>query len=406
MASPQLDRLPAEAAALQPDLVALRRALHAAPEVGTHLPGTQRLVLAALEGLGLEIRCGEALTSVVAVLRGARPGPAVLLRGDMDALPVREETGLPFASDNGSMHACGHDLHTAGLIGAARLLAAHREEIAGSVVFMFQPDEEGAGGAEPMLAEGLLDAAGEPPVAAYALHVQPGPAGLFLTRPQTAMAGFVDLEIVMHGKGGHSSQPQLCIDPVPAIAELTLALNTMTTRQFDVFDPVVVSVTQLAAARANNIIPDSASLGACLRYLTPAVVEALDARISRLAHGIAAAHGCTAEVRFAPGFPPTVNDEAETEFALDGLRGLFGADRVRLMAEPEMGSEDFSYVLERVPGCYFYLAATPAGVDPDAEDNHSPRVQFDDAVLGDQAAALAGLALARLARDEDSAPNQ
>src|SRR5699024_1858745 len=211
---------------------------------------------------------GESLTSVVAVLRGARPGPAVLLRGDMDALPVEEETGLDFASTNGNMHACGHDMHTAGLVGAARLLAAHRESIPGSIIFMFQPAEEVEGGAEPMIAEGLLDAAGVPVIAAYGIHVEADERGRF-----TAKGG------PLLGAGGHSSQPEATRDPVPAIAEVALALNTMTTRSFSIFDPIVVSVTQLEGAQASNVIPDSAKLTASIRFLSTDSLALLQERV-------------------------------------------------------------------------------------------------------------------------------
>ena len=384
------------AQSILPDLVTLRRTLHANPELGTDLPFTQAQVLEALAGLGLDVSTGDSLTSVVAVLRGGRPGPAVLLRGDMDALPVTEETGLDFASTNGNMHACGHDLHTAGLVGAARLLAAHRDELPGSVIFMFQPAEESDGGAEPMIAEGVLEAAGVPVVAAYGIHVEADVRGRFTTRGGPLMAGFADLHVTIHGAGGHSSQPQSTRDPVPAVAELALALNTMTTRSFDIFDPVVVTVTQLQGAQATNVIPDDASLAASIRFLSAESLALLQERVGEIAEGIARAHRCCASVDFEVGFPVTVNDPAEAALVTQRLRGLFGEENVATLEHPRMGSEDFSFVLERVPGAFVFLGATPEGIDPDAETNHSPRVQFDDGLLGDQAAALAHLAYARL----------
>ncbi|GAA1857665.1 M20 metallopeptidase family protein [Brevibacterium marinum] len=382
------------------DLISLRRTLHANPELGCQLPFTQTTVLAELEGLGLEITTGESLTSIVAVLKGGRPGPAVLLRGDMDALPVVEDTGLDFASTNGNMHACGHDMHTAGLVGAARLLAAHREEMPGSVVFMFQPAEEVEGGAEPMIAEGVLEAAGVPLVAAYGIHVEADERGRFTTKGGPLMAGFADLNLTVHGAGGHSSQPQATRDPVPAVAEIALALNTMTTRSFDIFDPVVVSVTQLEGSQASNIIPDTAKLTASIRYLSADSIALLQERVPEIAENIARAHRCTAEVDFRLGFPVTVNNPAETRMVIDRLGEIFGTEHVEEMAAPRMGSEDFSYVLEKVPGTFVFLGATPEGVDPEAETNHSPRVVFDDGLLGDQAAALAHLAFARLADEQ------
>lgn len=385
-----------EAQSLQDDLVTLRRTLHANPELGYQLPFTQKTVLAELADLGLEITTGESLTSIVAVLKGGRPGPAVLLRGDMDALPVVEDTGLDYASTNGNMHACGHDMHTAGLVGAARLLAAHREELPGSVVFMFQPAEEVEGGAEPMIVEGVLEAAGVPVIAAYGIHVEADVRGRFTTRAGTLMAGFADLNLTIHGAGGHSSQPHATRDPVPAVAEIALALNTMTTRSFDIFDPIVVSVTQLEGSQASNIIPDSAKLTASVRYLSADSIALLQERVPEIAENIARAHRCTAEVNFRIGFPVTVNNPAETGRVLDRLGEVFGTEHVQEMAVPRMGSEDFSYVLQKVPGTFVFLGATPEGVDPNAETNHSPRVVFDDGLLGDQAAALAHLAFTRL----------
>lgn len=388
-----------DAAALLPDLVALRRDLHREPEIGLECPRTQRRILDALEGLGLEITTGTGCTSVTAVLRGGRPGPAVLLRGDLDALPITERTGLDFAAANGAMHACGHDLHVAGLVGAARLLAARRDELPGSVVFMFQPGEEGQGGARVMIDEGVLDAAGTRVVAAYGVHVATGAYGVFTTRPGPLMAGSNELEVVVHGRGGHGSQPHTSLDPVPALLEIGQALQTMVTRRFSVFDPVVLTVTQLAAGEARNVIPAQASLGATVRALSEASLATLDAETSRLAHGIAAAHGCTADVVFHVDYPVTVNDPDEAEATLDVLAEVFGVDRAVRSPDPLMGSEDFSYVLNQVPGCFVFLGSTPPDLDwQTAPWNHSPLVVFDDAVLGDQAAALAELAWRRLAR--------
>lgn len=388
----------AEADELLSDLQAIRRDLHANPELGTNLPRTQQKVLSALEDIDLEITKGKSQSSIVAVLRGDRPGPTVLLRGDMDALPVREETDYSFASTNGAMHACGHDLHTSGLIGAVRLLAAHRDDLPGSVILMFQPNEEGDGGAKNMIDEGMLEAAGEHPVAAYGIHVKPGIGGVFSTRPGPLMAGFIDLSITMRGAGGHSSQPQFATDPVAPLTELAVALNTMTSRRFDVFDPVVMPVTQLHGSDAKNVIPDTASLGACIRYLSKGRVKELRAAITRMADGIASAHGCCAEISFEPGFPVTTNDAEETAWTAQELGSVFGGARLSEMPNPEMGSEDFSYVLDEVPGTFIFLASTPEGVDPESEDNHSPRVKFDDNWVGDSAAALAHLAFARLAK--------
>lgn len=292
-----MSELLAEAAELLPTLQTLRRKLHSHPEVGLDLPHTQTEVLSALEGLNLEISTGTETTSVVAVLRGTHPDksaspPSVLLRGDMDALPLAELTDAPFKSSNGNMHACGHDLHTAGLVGAARLLHEHRAELAGDVVFMFQPGE------------------------------------------------------------------------------------------------------------AINIIPASASLGATVRTLSQESLDIVRTQSKQLARGIAEAHGCTAEVDFQVQYPVTVNDETETEWTLDQVRRLLGADRVEVSPHPIMPSEDFSFVLREVPGTYMLLGAKRTDVPEERQgDNHSPFVVFDDTVLGDQAALLAHLAIERLRKE-------
>lgn len=387
-----------EAVPLAADLIALRREIHRDPEIGLQNPRTQQRVVDALQGLGLRISTGSALTSVVAVLEGAHPGPAVILRADTDALPVHEKTDLEFAADNGVMHACGHDLHTAGLVGAARLLSAHRDQLHGSVIFMFQPGEEGDGGARLMIEEGVLEAAGVPVVAAYAIHVAPGPRGLFATKTGTACAGSGDLRITVRGRGGHGSQPHQTIDPVPVAAEIVLALQSFATRRFDVFDPVIISVTTIDTdSDAINVIPETVELRATVRALTPATVNRLTELVPQLVWGVVGAHGATADVDLDFRYPPTINDGPTTDAAVDTLRGAFGDQRVLLVPSPMMGSEDFSFVLDQVPGTFVGLLASPDGTDyTAAEFNHSPRVVFDDAVLPDQAAALAALAHARL----------
>lgn len=390
-----------DAAGIQTELVALRRHLHTIPEVGFDLPQTQSVVLEALAPLGLEVATGTDLSSVTAVLRGAADGPSVLLRGDMDALAISEETGLPYASVNGAMHACGHDLHIAGLIGAARLLAARREQIAGSVVFMFQPGEEAGGGAPLMIRDGVLEAAGPRVDAAYGIHVMPGVPGVFQTRAGALMGSANSVRIRVRGQGGHGSRPYQAVDPVPVVAEIVLALQTWVTRRFDVFDPVVLTVTQLFAGEVINAIPDEAGLGATLRTASNAAVEQVQRELPALVARIAAAHGCTVETEVIVGYPVTVNTADEATGAIAALRGVFGWERVEELPSAIMASEDFSFVLAEVPGAFVFLGATPEGIDPaTAEMNHSPRAVFDDVVLGDQAAALAALALSHVGRGE------
>ena len=382
-----------DAARLQPELVELRRRLHRIPEPGFDLPLTQRAVLDAIDGLGLEITTGSDLSSVTAVLRGATDGPSVLLRGDMDALAIVEETGLEYASADGAMHACGHDLHVAGLVGAARLLAGRRDRIAGSVVFMFQPGEEAGGGAPLMIRDGVLDAAGTRVEAAYGIHVGPGARGTFQLKSGTIMAGANVLRVRVHGRGGHGSRPQQAVDPVPVVAELILALQSWVTRRIDVFDPVVLSVTTLYAGEITNVIPEDAGFAATLRTLSEASIAQAQAELPPLIERIAAAHGCTADVEVIVGYPVTVNTAEETAAAAAVLRAEFGEDRVEEIDAPWMASEDFSFVLREVPGTFLFLCATPPDVDQgDIPMNHSPHARFDDAVLGDQAAALAALA--------------
>jgi amidohydrolase len=395
----RLAGLRAQARSVQPRTVALRRALHRHPELGLHLPATRDAVVAALADLPLAVHLGRSLTSVVAVLEGARPGPTVLLRGDMDALPLREDTGLPFASEvEGVMHACGHDTHTAMLASAARVLADHRDELAGRVLFMFQPGEEGHHGARYMIDEGLLDETGPAgrPDAAYALHVSSTvPSGELHVRSGPVMAAADVFTVTVTGRGGHASAPHDALDPVPAAAAMVGALQVALTRRLDAHDPAVLTVAHITAGATSNVIPETAYLEGTLRALAEPVRERLHEEIERVCHHTALAHGCVAEVAFQRGYDVTVNDTA----AADEVRGLAGAllgsDRVVEMAAPIMGAEDFSYVLAEVPGALAFLGACPPGTDPTkAPPNHSNRVVFDEAALADGVAIYAGLALA------------
>jgi amidohydrolase len=401
-----LDRATAHAA----DLVALRRRLHQVPEIGLHLPVTQEIVLDQLEGLDLEVTTGKNLSSVVAVVRGgavpvsggpAGGGPVVLLRGDMDGLPVREEVEVGYRSRHPEqMHACGHDLHTAGLVGAARILCEIKDELAGDVVLMFQPAEEGPGGAAPMIEEGLLEAAGRPVDAAYAVHVASSkhPSGQWFARPREMMAAVDTVIVRVHGAGGHGSQPHRALDPVPVLCEIVLALQTMVTRSFDALDAVVLTVGSIHGGSKENIIADTAELAATLRTFSRENHDTAIAGIERVASGVAAAHGLRAEVVYDHSYPATVNDDREYELGREVVRDLFGEERFALMEHPLMGSEDMSFVLERVPGAYFFVSAC---ADPDpgsAPDNHSPRAAFDDSVVADMSAWLAETARRRLAR--------
>ncbi len=384
------------------EIVTLRRALHQVPEYDLDLPKTQQLVLDALEGLPLEITLGKELSSVTAVLRGgAGPGPVVLLRGDMDALPVTERTDVPFASRHpGMMHACGHDLHVAGLVGAAKVLCAMRDELAGDVVFMFQPGEETTGGAPVMIREGVLDAAGRRADAAYGLHVGSSsqPLGMWSSRPGSFMAAADQLSVRVIGAGTHGSTPYRGKDPIPVLCEIVTALQMMITRQFDVFDPVVLTVGRIAGGTKENIIPDDAFFDATVRTFSEVARAKMQEASIQLVEGLAAAHGLQVEAEYRVGYPVTVNNEAEFDFARDTIVDVFGPDRFRERPNPRCGAEDFSYILQEVPGVYLNLSAC-ASPDPDAAaDNHSPLANFDDSILPDGAALLAELAVRRLRR--------
>jgi amidohydrolase len=396
-------RLHADVAELQPEMVELRHRLHQRPEIGLELPETQRAVLEALDGLPLEISTGESCTSVTAVLRGTAersgPAPAILLRGDMDALPVRELADVDFHSTiDGAMHACGHDLHTAMLAGAARLLSAHRDALHGDVVFMFQPGEEGMDGAGHMIREGVLDAAGSRVQRAYGMHVISGtlPRHQITTRPGTLMAASDWLSATVIGTGGHGSAPHRAKDPVSVAAEIVTSLHAMVTRQFDVFDPVVVTVGSFHAGTKRNIIPAEATFDATVRSFSPAARDRIQETSVRLCQDIAAAHGLTAEVHYRNEYPPTINDPGQAEFAAAVVADVYGADRFAPMANPDAGAEDFSRVLEEVPGCYLFLGACQHDGYESAADNHSPYAQFDDSVLADGCLLHASLAIRSL----------
>lgn len=404
---------------LQGDLARLRHDLHRQPEIGLHLPRTQEKVLEALDGLPYEITLGKETTSVTAVLRGGKTGggntdagnhtgqpggaqrPAVLLRADMDGLPVQEKTGVEFTSQaDGAMHACGHDLHTSMLAGAATLLAEKRHQLNGDVVLMFQPGEEGFDGASYMLREGVLDAAGTRVSAAYGMHVFSSlePHGTFCTKPGVMLSASDGLEVTVLGAGGHGSAPHSAKDPVTVAAEMVTALQVMVTRQFNMFDPVVLSVGVLHAGTKRNVIPESARIEATIRTFSEASrLKMMDA-VPRLLKGIAAAHGVEVAVDYLQEYPLTITSEDETHTAEKVITELFGERRLARWATPLSGSEDFSRVLAEVPGTFVGLSAVAPGGDPDASPfNHSPYATFDDGVLADGAALYAELAMSRLA---------
>ncbi len=384
---------------LAPEIVALRRAIHAEPELGLHTPMTRDKVRAALADLPLTWREGPSTTGLVATLKGgAGAGRRVLLRGDMDALPMPEETGLPFASTiEGAMHACGHDAHTAMLAGAARLLCARADSLAGDVQFMFQPGEEGWHGARFMLEDGLIDPL---PQAAFALHVMPNaPHGVVAGRAGPLLAAADQLEIVIEGRGGHASMPHQTLDPVPVACEIVTAMQAMVTRRFNAHDPVVVTIASIQAGSAHNVIADRVLMKGTMRSLSPGHRAALKDAIELLVVGIAGAHGLNAEVKVIEGFPVTVCDARAVDFGEAVTRELFGAEAFMRLPDPIMGAEDFAYVLEKAPGAMFFLGVAQAGDDwAHCCGIHSTRMMVDESVLPLGAALLAALGEQFLAR--------
>lgn len=399
-----------DARAMADELIELRRDVHREPEVGLHLPRTQRKVRAALDGLPLKIVDGTGLSSLTAVLEGRTPGPVVLLRAEMDALPLTERTDVEFRSRfDGAMHACGHDLHTAMLVGAARLLASRVERLQGSVVLMFQPGEEGCDGARHMLDEGVLEAAGPSPAAAYAVHVSANhrPTGRFATRDGPLMAASDRLRVTVRGSGGHGSAPQDARNPIPAACAIVGELHSYLARTLAPTEQAVLSVGTLHAGTAANVIPDTATFEATVRTFDPEVSRRLASGLTRLCQDIATTHDVKAEADYTVEYPPTVAAPAESRLAADVVRDLFGHERYAEMTAPLTASEDFARVLAKVPGTILQLGACPTEQDYRiAPANHSPDVVFDEAVIADGAALYAALALRRLASHTPTCPTR
>lgn len=390
--------LAAEATDLLCDAVELRRAIHTEPELGLDLPLTQARVLDALADLNLDVTVGSSVSSVVATMVGDAEGPTILLRADMDALPMPEDTGLDFASRfDGVMHACGHDAHVAMLHGAARLLAARRSELRGTVKFLFQPGEEGHHGARYCIEEGLLSA---PDVdAAFALHISPNLAsGHLTTKGGAIMASADELSIEIKGKGGHASAPHNAVDPVPVAAEVILAIQSHMTRTVNAFDPAVLTVAGLHAGTTGNVIPESAHMLGTIRAVSEKTRARVHDGLHRVAHHVAAAHDCEATVEITQGYPVTVNDDDFVDFAVGVMKELVGSERVATMKAPIMGAEDWSYVLQQVPGAMAFLGVCPPGVSPGrAPSCHSNLMRLDEEAMATGIATHAAMALAYLA---------
>jgi hippurate hydrolase len=391
-----------EARKLLPEVVRLRRQIHRRPEVGLTLPHTQSAIIDALGDLKLQITTGKELSSVVAVLEGRSAGRTVLLRADMDALKIREATGLDYASEiDGAMHACGHDGHTAMLVGAARLLAMHRDDIAGRIIFAFQPGEEGYAGARLMIEEGLLDRYGTPD-GAFAIHITPRhPSGEVFSRPGPVMAGAGTFRIAIKGRAGHPAEPHHAIDPIPIASEVVLALQTYVTRRIKVFEPAVVTVTAIQAGSHDlGAIPEVATLTGTIRAISEETRIHLFGAVRELAANIASAHGAEAEVRVDAGYPPVVNNPDIVEAIGKVSRELFGKDHFRLLPTPIMPSEDFAYILQRIPGAMAFLGARPEGQGTVA-DVHSPQMIMNEDAMAVGVALHASVALHLLHQSGD-----
>jgi hippurate hydrolase len=366
-------------------IVDLRRDIHREPELGFDTERTAQKVLAALDGLPLDIETGVAENGIVATLRGGE-GPTVALRADMDALPIQEETGLPFASEiEGRMHACGHDGHTGMLVGAAHTLSGMQDRLSGTVKFVFQPAEEGGGGGKVMVDEGVV----EDVSSIFALHLWPGlPFGKVATKAGPIMAAADAFEMEIIGSGGHGAMPHLAADAVVIAAQVVTVLQTVVSREVDPVEPAVLTVGEIGAGTAFNIIPEKARLGGTVRTLNSDLRERMPGRIEAVARGVAKGMRGDANLDYAFSYPVTVNDEGAAGYALGVARDLFGAQSVQELPNPSMTAEDFAFYLEKVPGAFIWL-----GLGEDISGLHTSRFAFDEEVLSRGSALLAALAL-------------
>lgn len=378
-----------KANSLQEQIITWRRDLHRIPEVGLDLPQTAGYIKEALGKLRLIPMNYVNGSGVTAVIEGDEDGPTVALRADTDALPVREETGLPFASTNGNMHACGHDAHAAMLLGAAAILSEYRETMHGRVKLIFQPGEENLGGARNMVSEGVLK---YPDVdALFGMHagnLGNAPSGMLSFREGTLMASFDCFEVTVTGRGCHGARPEDGVDPIVVSAQIISALQTIVSRECAATDPAVVTVGSIHGGSTYNIIPDTVKLMGSMRACTPETREKLKKRFVEICTGVASTLGAKAEVSFLDGYRPTVNDAGCTALAMDVARELFGEERVESLAVPSMVSEDVSEYLARVPGCFWFFS-TPGA----CASHHNCKFDIEEARLWEGSAMLAAVAL-------------
>ena len=381
------------------DLQHLRRELHQIPEFALDLPKTLARVIAEVGALG-ELTVDHEISAATLLIRGEKPGPTVLLRADMDALAVEEATDLDFASTNGFMHACGHDLHVSMAVGAAKLLYAHRSELAGNVLIWFQPGEEGHGGADLMLEKSMHLVDGVKPIRAFGLHVFSAmERGVFLSKAGPMMASAGDALVTFKGKGGHGSMPWLSKDPVSVMAEAIAAIQTMVSKRFSPFDPVIVNVGWVKAGdtHTTNVTPETASFGATIRTFSDTHFDAIRVDLRQLLEGMASAYGLEVDIEFTAASAVLINQSEAIDFAKSVVTEGFGPARWHNMPHPIPGGEDFASILKEIPGAFIFLGACPPEIDPfTAANNHSNKAVFDDSVLGDGAALLAALAIESL----------
>ncbi len=386
-------------------LQGIRRELHQIPEFGIDLPKTRARILESVEGLG-EITLSDRQSSIALLIRGAQPGPTVLLRADMDALAVKEDTGLDYASTNGYMHACGHDLHMAIGIGAAHLVATHKDKLKGNVVIWFQPGEEGHGGADIMLEENMHMVSGDKPIAAYGIHVTSSwqPPKTFGGKSGALMASASDMIVTFKGRGGHGSSPWMAKDPVSAMTEAINALQTMVNKRFNAFDPVVINVGWIKAGdeHTTNVVPSTASFGATVRTFSPGMLAQVQKYSAELLDGIASAFGVEVEYEIGKFATEVVmNNPETTERVRQMVSKVWGDEAWVEWPTPIAGAEDFGSVVREIPGSFIFLGASPADTDwQQAAPNHSNLAVFDDSVVPSGCALLAGLAFETL---EDAA---
>jgi hippurate hydrolase len=385
-----------QAQSMLPELQSLRRKLHQIPEFGLELPNTLKVILDEISPLG-EITLGKSITSAVLHIKGDLPGPTVLLRADMDALAVIEETGVPYASTNGFMHACGHDLHMAMGVGAAKILASRKSELKGEVIIFFQPGEEGHHGADVMIEEQALMVSGSKPIRAYGLHVFSSyPVGMMGSRSGPLMASAGDLLVTVTGSGGHGSMPWLSKDPISVLNEIMSSLQTMVTKRFSAFDPVIVNIGWVRAGdtATTNVIPETASFGATVRVFSEENATKLKQYTQELVDSIATGFGLSATVEFTRATKVLMNDPKAISSVEKVASELFGASRYINLPTPIAGGEDFASIVSEIPGAFVFMGACPPGTDhTTAATNHSNKAVFDDSVLGDGAALLASLAV-------------